>query len=79
MPAGASSGVAVVTAGSARLEMGAFAPLTNSAMGICSVPEPLGMLDLPQLQGAYHDPFRTDDAVKKTFVCPVAPVLHLAD
>jgi hypothetical protein len=59
--------------------MGAFASLTNSAIGTCSVPELLGVLDLPQLHGAYHDPFRTDDAVKTMFLCPVAPVLHLAD
>jgi len=37
------------------------------------------VLDFPQLHGAYHDPWRTDDAVRTVCELPVAPVLHRAD
>ena len=63
IPAGASSGVAVVTTGSACftnsetgwVEEWATGWLENSATGTCSA-GPVGVLDFPQLQGAYHDP-----------------------
>jgi hypothetical protein len=57
MPAGASSGVVDVTAGSMWCETES---VVNSATGICSTPagvaSPAGVLDLPQLQGAYQEP-----------------------
>jgi len=60
MPAGAISGVAVVTAGSKTgVGVGVDAPgggvFENSAMGTVSVGAP-GVLERPQLHGAYHDP-----------------------
>ena len=60
MPAGAISGVAVVTSGSnagvgAGAGAGGAGELENSAMGTVSVGAP-GVLERPQLQGAYHDP-----------------------
>jgi hypothetical protein len=79
VPAGASSGVVDVTAGSMWCE---GAEVVNSAIGTCSAPEgasPVGLLGLPQLQGAYQDPYLTDDAVNTTCGFPVAPALHLAD
>jgi hypothetical protein len=80
MPAGASSGVADVTAGSTWCEA---TLVVNSATGTCSAPEsvasPVGLLDLPQLQGAYQEPNLTDDAVNATCEFPVAPALHPAD
>lgn len=35
--------------------------------------------DLPQLQGAYQDPYRTDEAVKPTCGLLAVPALHRAD
>lgn len=58
MPAGAISGVAVVTSGwSAGVGAGAggVGVFENSAMGTVSVGAP-GVLERPQLHGAYHDP-----------------------
>lgn len=76
MPAGASSGVDEVTTGSGG-------DLENSAMGtwspgVVTVPSD-GGVDFPQLQGAYQDPLRMEDAVKTTLGALVAPVLHPAD
>jgi hypothetical protein len=60
MPAGASSGVAVVTSGADSTGVGAgvgagAGVLENSATGTVSTGPP-GVLLRPQLHGAYHDP-----------------------
>jgi hypothetical protein len=61
MPAGAISGVAVVTSGlnagvgSGAACAGGAGVFENSATGTVSTGPP-GVLDLPQLHGAYHDP-----------------------
>lgn len=83
MAAGASSGVDVVTAGSAACADSETGRFENSATGTRSAGErelaSTEPLDLPQLQGAYHEAYRTDDALIMTFWVRFAPDFHSAD
>ena len=80
MPAGAISGVAVVTSGSstcvgaAGVGAGDVGVFENSAIGTVSVGAP-GVLERPQLHGAYQEPYRTDDALRA--MCEFAPATVL--
>jgi hypothetical protein len=82
MPAGASSGVFDVTTGS-----GVEGVFGESSEGVAEgVAEGAtdgkasgsGMLELPHDHGAYQDPYRTDDAVRRPLGGEMAPVLQLA-
>jgi hypothetical protein len=82
MPAGASSGVFDVTTGSG--EEGVF---KESSEGVADgVADDItdgkasagGALEFPHDHGAYHDPYRTDDAERRPLGGEMAPVLQLA-
>jgi len=78
MPAGASSGVFDVTTGSGV--KGVFGESSEGvAEGVTDgKASGGGVLELPHDHGAYQDPYRTDDAVRRPLGGEMAPVLQLA-
>ena len=78
MPAGASSGVFDVTTGSGV--EGVFGESSEGvAEGVTDGKASVGgMLGLPHDHGAYQDPYRIDDAVRRPLGGEIAPVLQLA-
>lgn len=73
MPAGESSGVSVVKTGSGAA--GDVAARSEGVAGLASD----GVLERLQVQGAYHEPWRTVDAMRRTLGEAVAPVRQFAD